>query len=160
MNAMVPQKTKRPATHEPAEAPPLVKWIIWFFDRTNWQKYWKAIVIAFVVLSIGLIVKFVYFEHDSPITSSSPNSKYVSMPEEEVRKAIMTALRKGDLRNAIGYLPSLSETSAMREECEHVFNYCIKNGKFKECMLVVNLCWQGKKKEDKIRDIEHELYKQ
>ena len=159
MKDMVPQKTEKPATHEPAEAPPLVKWIIWFFDRTNWQKYWKAIAVAFVVLSIVLIVRFVDLKNESPTNSSSPNSKYVSMPEEEVRKAIMTALGRGDLRDAIGYLPRLSESSAMREECEHVFKYSIKNGKLDECMLVVDQCWKGKEKEDKIREIEHERYK-
>ena len=92
-------------------------------------------------------------------TLSSKNDQHVSLPVDEARKAIMTALGEGNIRNAIKYLSYMNEGSAKREECDHIFEFCVKNRSFSEMSLVVDQCWEGKQRAEKLTQIEHGQYK-
>jgi len=159
---MVSEKTEKPDNKRggAGEPPPLIKQIIWLLNRQNWQRHWKAILLALVVIAATpFIPKFI--DH-KPERSLSDPDRYQKglLPEEQIRSAIRKALHDGDVDKATSLLSGSSEGPVKHQECEHVFEFCIKNGKLSEAKNVVNECWEGKQRKEKLARIEHEQLKQ
>ena len=79
---------------------------------------------------------------------------------EETRKAIMQALHAGRLKDAEDLLSKLNPGSAREEECEHVYDFARDNQKLADAVVVVDLCWSGTVKQDKLNEIQHVKLKQ
>jgi hypothetical protein len=84
------------------------------------------------------------------------SGSHVFLPDDEARKAIMTKLGIGDIQGAIDYLPCMNEGAARREECEHLFDYCVKNRRIAEGSEVIEKCWKGKQREEHGTRLLHE----
>ncbi len=97
-----------------------------------------------------------------PSRSAAPDRQSGSgtLPAEEAREAIMQALHAGRLKDAEGLLSKLTPGSAKEEECEHVYDFARDNQDLADADNVVNLCWSGKVKQDKLDEIQHVKLKQ
>jgi hypothetical protein len=156
------EKTEKPDDKKggAGEPPPLIKQIIWLLNHQNWQRHWRAILLASIVIAATpFIPKFIDHKLEQPL-SEPDKHKGALLPEEQIRRAILKALHDGDVGNATNLLSGLGEGLVKSQECEHVFEFCIKNGKLSEAKRVVDACWEGKQKNVKLAQIEHEQLKQ
>lgn len=143
-----------------SEAPSLIKNIVWLMNRKNWQQHWKAIILALLVLTtIPLLTKLKQYIPGEPLSMTKNDQKDL-LSEGQVRRAILKALHAGNANQATSYLAGLSEGSLRQEECEHVFEFCIKNGLLPEAEGVVKLCWEEDVRKEKLARIEREKLKQ
>lgn len=56
---------------------------------------------------------------------------------QQIRREIINFLHEGYIDEAINHLKYLSSPLEKDEECDHIFNYCIKNGKLKKAEEVL-----------------------
>jgi hypothetical protein len=84
----------------------------------------------------------------------------VLLTDSEVRFAIEKALHDGNATKAIAILVDLSDSPLKLQECEHVFSYCLKNNRLDDSVTLVDTCWDGKVRTEKLSRIEHEKLKQ
>jgi hypothetical protein len=162
------------AEQQAGEAPPLIKYIMWLLRGENWRRHWLAIVLA-ILVAAGIafrarIYPKVMLRFSSPPTglTSTATSPPVAgsgiehlelLTEAQIRTLITKALNGGDAERAIELLRGVHQGTLKREECEHVFQFCKKNGKLEDARTVVDLCWQNEQKEEKLRQIEMERLK-
>ena len=84
---------------------------------------------------------------------------YRYLTEEQTRKKIGESLRIGNVDKAISLLDYLPTDAAKDEEHEHIFNYCIKNGKLERAKELSELFRSLPKKEEAKKQVYHELLK-
>jgi hypothetical protein len=98
---------------------------------------------------------------------ATPEDTKVSLPAEELRLAIGKALQNGDLDGPIEQLSRLSDGPLKMEECQHLYDYVKKNLydyaqkklKLEEATRIVEMCWEGELKNQKLLELEHERLK-
>ena len=83
-----------------------------------------------------------------------------TLPTEEVQLAIIQALDAGRLKDAENQLSNLTTGAVRNEECQHVYEFALKNAKLADAVDVVNLCWSGSERQDRRDEIQHETLKQ
>jgi hypothetical protein len=162
------------AERQAGEPPPLVRYLMWLLHWENLRRNWHAILLAILVMA-GItfrakIYRQITLHFSSP--PARPTSTATSPPvagsgiehpellsEAQIRTLITKALDGGDAERAIKLLRGVPEGALKREECEHVFQFCKRNGMLEDAQTVVDLCWQNEQKEDKLRQIEMERLK-
>lgn len=144
-----------------AEPPKIIRHLAWILDKRNSKIYWKYLLAAVIVICSSYAIKVVLTK---PELHTPSNKKAISprdlLSESEVRFAIQKALQDGNATKAISILVGLSDSPLKKQECEHVFNYCMKNERLDDSVTLVNSCWEGKVRLEKLSRIEHEKLKQ
>jgi hypothetical protein len=108
-------------------------------------------IVAGLTVAIIMLYLAPHMQHRAPSASrqtvdEKPGDRgHISLSEDELRKAIMMALQRGEVREAIKYLSYMQEGEAKREECERLFSFCTKNEKPKEEALLSEQCGIVKK---------------
>jgi len=146
--AKTTDRSSDPHRHGTGEPPPLIKHTIWLFDPENWRMYWKQITVALLVaIALALSPKIIDRKpkpsvSDYPVvstpttsTSSEPDAGHKAqhpgpLSQDQIRAAIMKALDDDKVPAAINLLADIREAGVKGEECRHVFDFCIKNGRF------------------------------
>ena len=155
------------------DPPPIVKHLIWLLDLRNWRTHWKAIVMGAFLTGVFAIVSMLW-NHGSKSSNTEGTKNYDPratirhenkndigfLPDDEARWAIGKALERGDVGDSRRLLSTLNQGPAKIEECEHVYDYTIKNGRLEEAREIVELCWDGELKSKKLGEISHEALKQ
>jgi hypothetical protein len=118
-----------------------------------WRRYWLAIVLA---AALGI---YPFAKNRSPTRNASPvdqeKSEYGGhLPEEIARRALTEALHQGDVATVVKLLDGLKDRTTKSEECERTFNSFMKTGRISATKMIVNQCWQGGAREDKLSQIE------
>jgi hypothetical protein len=157
----VPRRTSGRSDREDTEGEPpaLIKEAIWLLQPQNWRRHWKAIVVSFAVLGGAFVVpKFTNYVPGQSVPEPRENDRGL-LSEEEGLWGIGHALERADLQGAIRLLAGFNQGQAKVDECQHVYDYAMKNRKLEEALSAVNLCWDGESKREKLADIEHERLK-
>ncbi len=94
---------------------------------------------------------------ESPVPSGQPQSP--KLPAEEVQRAIIQALDAGRLKDAENLLSNLAPGAVRNEECQHEYEFTLTNAKLADAVDVVNLCWNGTERQDRLNEIQHETLK-
>lgn len=94
-----------------------------------------------------------------PCQSSESPRELTSLDEGQVRTQISNALQDDKVESAIPILRGL-EGELKNEECQHMFDFCIKNGKLNEAEEVANQCWKGDARQQALNQIDLERLKQ
>jgi nucleoside phosphorylase len=120
--------------HGVAEPPPLIRYLTWLLDRENWRMYWKPITLALLVMVAGVAITFapkIINREPTPSVSVPPIvSPPTTLSDDQMRAAIMEALHDNNVPAALNLLHDIKEAGVKDEECRHVFDFCIKNGRF------------------------------
>ncbi len=98
-------------------------------------------------------------ESVSRSVDTSMKIDYRYLTEEQTRKEIGESLRIGDVDKAISLLDYLANDDARDEEHEHIFNYCIKNGKLEKAKELAELFRSLSKREEAKQQLYLELLK-
>jgi len=135
----------------------------------------KLVDVATIVTPIAAILTLIIPQPirnpATPLTSSS-NSKVYSpninneeesldyrLSEEQKRREISNFLEKDNVDEAIRFLNLLQSKTAKDEECDHIFNFCLKNGKLDKAEETAKLFVSSSKKEKALNDIALEKVK-
>lgn len=94
-----------------------------------------------------------------PTATTRDNSKYSYLSEEQIRKSISDSLGIEDVDRAVGLLDFLPSDGAKEEECEHIFNFCMQNGKIGKAKEVAELFKSSPRREEANRQIALEMLK-
>ncbi len=78
---------------------------------------------------------------------------------EQIRIKIMERLRENDVDSAISLFKSLPEGADREEECVHIFNYCINNGKLDKAEKLIKYFHSPDKKAEAIQLLSSEQIK-
>lgn len=179
---MAKDRDRSPSTGNPdgGDPPPVIKQLIWLFDRENWRKHWPSILTGLILTGV---LWFAAYHHDTSKTTppttraepadrpggevkdyihaeeTSPDTVHYDLLLEDERRAIITrALHDADCRTTILVLATLSGT-AREEECTRAFESFLKKSMFSEAETVVEQCWTGGKRDSMLSRLEHERLK-
>jgi hypothetical protein len=102
--------------------------------------YWKPITLALLVMvavALALAPKIINRERRQPVSappigSTAPTWTFwaSSLSDDQIKAAIMEALHDNNVPAALNLLHDIKEAGVKDEECRHVFDFCIKNGRF------------------------------
>jgi hypothetical protein len=149
------------------------------------KRFWSFLVIennravltlmgaALAAVVVALWTIFIYSETKSRLIISSnardmppapdlrPDSDRANpLAEDQVRWAIGKALEGSDLAKAVVLLSNLTSPEVKIEECQHVYDYAMKNRELELAKKIVPLCWNGEARRERLTEIEHERLKQ
>ena len=100
----------------------------------RWRMYWKPITLALLVMVAGVAITFapkIINREPTPSVSVPPIvSPPTTLSDDQMRAAIMEALHDNNVPAALNLLQDIQDASVKKDECEHVFDFCIKNRKF------------------------------
>jgi len=106
----------------------------------RWRMYWKPITLALLVMvavALALAPKIINRERRQPVSappigSTAPTWTFwaSSLSDDQIKAAIMEALHDNNVPAALNLLHDIKEAGVKDEECRHVFDFCIKNGRF------------------------------
>ena len=85
--------------------------------------------------------------------------KFKYLSENQIRVEISKFLKTEDVDKAIKLVKLLHSEEAKEAEYEHIFNYCIKNGKLDKAEIVSDFFKSPTKKEEAKKLIAHERLK-
>jgi hypothetical protein len=92
------------------------------------------------------------------LTNPQNSEKYSSLSEEQIRRKIDKSLKTENSDEAITLTKYLSE-EAKEEELQHIFHFCIKNGKLNKAEKVLGLFKSSSKREKAKEQIDMERLK-
>lgn len=101
--------------------------------------------------------------HDSPPMATPTPIREVEhdpISDEDARFEVNNALHRDDIHQAVMLLHRLNKGSVKEEECAHIFDYAMKHERLEDARNIVNLCWEGTDKRQKLIDISHVSAKQ
>lgn len=135
----------------------------------------KLSYVATIVAPLAAILALIIpppIRNPGILPTPSPNLKVVSsglkgeeasvynrLSEEQIRREIGNLLEKENVDKAIRLLSFLHSETAKEEECDHIFNYCLKNGKLDEAEEAAKLFVSSSKKEKALNDVALEKIK-
>jgi hypothetical protein len=93
-------------------------------------------------------------------STPGPSIKPASISTEEAQLAVRKALDRGDIQTGLNSLLILNQGRAKAEECGHVYAYTLKNPKLTAAKSIVDWCWEGTFRAQRIEEINHEYQKQ
>jgi hypothetical protein len=128
--------------------------------------------VAGIITSLGAIIFFV-MSTDTPSQNISKHSlrnhqedsgnikgsMYRYLNEEQIRREIDKFLKVDNVEETFRLLPHLSSDTARDDECDHIFNYCLKNRKLKQAEEVVKFFKSRTKKEAAMKELAVEQLK-
>lgn len=98
---------------------------------------------------------------NAPVASIPGNPTNPTMvPAEEAQLAIIEALDSNDIQAGMNLLFTLNQGAVKAEECDHVYDYALKNTQLTEAKSIVDWCWEGASKAQRVEEINHEYQKQ
>ena len=127
----------------------------------HFSRYYRYTVIAVgFITALCLVVMLIFHKPEGYLSPTNQPQKNI-LTDQQVTNAIQKIIdNNGDCDTAIKLLFSLDDGSRKREECERVFGFCIKNWKLDEAKDIVNECWKGNDKKEKLAHITRERLKQ
>ncbi len=161
-----PRKTPRSNRRSIGKPFPLIEWVEWLRHYTNLRRYWLPILIACIVGSAWLlfetdIITRRIIDQRPDLPQSRPETERATpLPEDQTRRMIREALHEGDVGRAASLLSGLSDDHVKREECEHIFEFCVKNGELDDAERIAGNCWDGDERKEKLARVALERLKQ
>lgn len=155
------------------EPPPFVKYLIWLLEPENWGKHRTAIVTGAIGIAVigGFEILPKILNHDSrPPAEISSHSSLATTPlenddhvgvlsDDDAMPAIEAALNDGDAGESIRLVSHMRAGVVKTNECEHVYNYAIKHKELDDAKNIVELCWEGESRQERLDEILHESLK-
>jgi hypothetical protein len=159
----------------------LMKKLIAFVKRLWPDPVWSKVFAAGILALIGTLAMYLtqLFQHESqhPAKDSVASEHAMRAPSEEsalsikedasmsylsqdqIRREISKRLEKANPAGAVTLLEFLSDVEAREEEADHIFGYCLKNGKFKEAEHVVPFFMSRGKRDSAMTELQLEKIK-